>query len=142
MASQGIIMIETKRRYSNESDQVKYVQYGVRNTGSLEEQVEAVNHAPDQNAVKLFWYLFAGTNGGPTRLHIITYLRERPYNTLALARILRMDYKSIQHHLRVLEKNNLVIRMGERYNVMFFISPYLEAKIDAFEEVSARIRKT
>lgn len=98
-------------------------------------------HAPDPSAVKLFWYMFASSYGGRTRLNIITLLRERPYNRSKLAEALGLDYKSVQHHLDVLEKNNLITRQGEKYGVLFFISPYLEAKTDAFDEVVAKLQK-
>ena len=96
---------------------------------------------PDPSAKRLFWYLFAGTRGGDTRIKIVILLKDKPYNTNRLAEALGLDYKSVQHHLDVLEKNNLITRQGEKYGVLFFISPYLEAKIDAFDEVVAKLLK-
>ena len=96
---------------------------------------------PDPSAKRLFWYLFAGSRGGDNRIKIIMLLKERPYNTNQLAETLGLDYKAIQHHLDVLEKNNLIIRQGEKYGVMFFISPYLEVNIDAFDEICNKIGK-
>ncbi len=96
---------------------------------------------PDPSAKRLFWYLFAGSRGGDTRIKIIMLLKERPYNTNQLAEAMGLDYKAIQHHIGVLEKNNLITRQGERYGVMFFISPYLEVNIDAFEEICNKIGK-
>lgn len=96
---------------------------------------------PDPSAKRLFWYLFAGTRGGDTRIKIIMSLKEQPKNTNQLADALGLDYKAIQHHLNVLEKNNLVTRQGEKYNVMFFISAYLETNAEAFDEVCNRIGK-
>jgi len=96
---------------------------------------------PDPSAKRLFWYLFAGTRGGDTRIKIIMILKEKPYNTNQLAEALGLDYKAIQHHLNVLEKNNLITRQGEKYGVMFFISPYLEVNSDAFDEICSKIGK-
>lgn len=96
---------------------------------------------PDPSAKRLFWYLFAGSRGGDTRIRIITLLNEKPLNTNQLAAALGMDYKGIQHHIGVLEKNNLITRQGEKYNIIFFISPYLEANNDAFQEIRNRIGK-
>ncbi len=96
---------------------------------------------PDPSAKRLFWYLFAGSRGGDTRIKIITLLKERPHNTNQLAEAMGLDYKAIQHHIGVLEKNNLITRQGERYGVMFFISTYLEVNIDAFEEICNKIGK-
>jgi predicted transcriptional regulator len=96
---------------------------------------------PDPGAKRLFWYLFAGSRGGESRMRIIMHLKERPANTNQLAEALGMDYKAIQHHLDVLAKNNLVVKQGEKYGVLFFISPYLEINMDAFEEIRNRIGK-
>jgi DNA-binding MarR family transcriptional regulator len=96
---------------------------------------------PDPSAKRLFWYLFAGSRGGDTRIRIITLLKQRPHNTNQLAGALGLDYKAIQHHINVLEKNNLITRQGEKYAVLFFISPYLEVNNDAFEEICTKIGK-
>jgi len=96
---------------------------------------------PDPSAKRLFWYLFAGSRGGENRIKIIMLLKEKPYNTNQLAEALGLDYKAIQHHLDVLTKNNLIIKQGEKYGVLFFISPYLEVNMDAFEEICNKIGK-
>ena len=94
---------------------------------------------PDPSAKRLLWFLFAGSRGGENRIRIIDLIKERPYNMNQLAEALGLDYKAIQHHVNVLEKNNMVTRAGERYGVLYFISNYLEANIDAFNEVRASI---
>ena len=95
---------------------------------------------PDRNAKRLLWYLFAGSKGGNNRLKIIDLLKKRPYNINQLADVLDLDYKSIQHHITVLEKNNLVSKMGEKYGVMYFVSNYLEVNIGAFNEIVSKIK--
>jgi DNA-binding transcriptional ArsR family regulator len=95
---------------------------------------------PDPNAKRLLWYLFAGSKGGNNRLKIIDLLKERPYNINQLADVLDLDYKSIKHHIIVLEKNNLVSKMGEKYGIMYFVSNYLEVNIGAFNEIVSKIK--
>ena len=95
----------------------------------------------DSNAKRLLWYLFAGSKGANNRIKIIDLLKERPYNMNQLAEALGLDYKAIQHHITVLEKNNLVSRMGEKYGVVYFISNYLEVNIEAFNEIKSKIKK-
>jgi DNA-binding transcriptional ArsR family regulator len=97
---------------------------------------------PDPNAKRILWYLFAGSRGGNNRVKIIELLREHPYNINQLAEALRLDYKAIQHHISVLEKNNLVSRVGEKYGVLYFISDYLEVNMDAFNQIASQIKKT
>jgi hypothetical protein len=41
----------------------------------------------------------------------------------------------------VLEKNNLVSRIGEKYGVLYFISDYLEVNMDAFNQIASQIKK-
>jgi DNA-binding transcriptional ArsR family regulator len=95
----------------------------------------------DPNAKRLLWYLFAGTKGGQNRIKIIDLLRQQPYNINKLAEYLGLDYKAVQHHINVLEKNNLVSKVGEKYGVLYFISNYLEINIQAFNEVKSKIKR-
>jgi DNA-binding transcriptional ArsR family regulator len=95
----------------------------------------------DPNAKRLFWFLFAGTRGGMNRISIIELLIQQPYNINQLADIIKVDYKAIQHHIRVLEKNNLITNSGEKYGVLYFISNYFELNIEAFKEVKSQIMK-
>ena len=93
----------------------------------------------DPNAKRLLWFLFAGSRGGDNRMKIIALLKERPYNINQLSESLGLDYKAIQHHILVLQKNNIITKMGEKYGVLYFISNYLEANIEAFNEIKSKI---
>ena len=95
----------------------------------------------DREAKRLLWYLFAGSRGGENRIKIIELIKEQPHNINQLAEALGVDYKAVQHHIGVLEKNNMVTRVGEKYGVLYFISNYLEANIEAFNEIRAAINK-
>ncbi|MEK0349530.1 MAG: winged helix-turn-helix domain-containing protein, partial [Nitrosopumilus sp.] len=86
---------------------------------------------PDKQTRKLLLYLFTTTRGGFTRLRIIMRLLEQPYNTHQLSKKLDHDYKAIQHHMKVLEKNNMVSKIGEKYGAIFHLSNFLEINIDA-----------
>jgi len=59
-----------------------------------------------------------------------------------MAEILDLDYKAVQHHVNVLEKNNLISHMGEKYGIMYFVSNYLESNLKTFEEIVSKINKT
>jgi DNA-binding transcriptional ArsR family regulator len=95
---------------------------------------------PDPYAKRLLWYLFAGSRGGENRIRIIDLLKAKPYNINQLAHELGLDYKAVQHHINVLEKNNIITKAGEKYGVLYFLSNYLEANIDAFNEVRSKIK--
>jgi len=102
---------------------------------------ELGNRKPDRDARKLLLYLFTGTKGGYTRLKIIMSLEERPSNTHQLSKELGFDYKAIQHHMRVLEKNNLVTKVGEKYGAIFHLSNFLEVNIGSLGEVIDRLER-
>jgi DNA-binding transcriptional ArsR family regulator len=89
----------------------------------------------------LLGWLIAGTRGGVTRVRIIEALRDKPQNANQFATLLCMDYKTIRHHLDVLEKNRLIISIGDRYGVTFFLSQIMEDNYSLFEEISNKIRK-
>ena len=93
----------------------------------------------DPNAKRLLWFLLAGSRGGDNRIKIIDLLKERPYNINQLSESLGLDYKAIQHHILVLQKNNIITKVGEKYGVLYFISNYLEANIEAFNEIKSKI---
>lgn len=96
---------------------------------------------PDPDARRILWFLFAGSRGGENRIRIIDLIKERPQNINQLAEAMSVDYKAVQHHIGVLEKNNMVTRTGEKYGVLYFISNYLETNIEAFNEIRSAIEK-
>ena len=98
--------------------------------------------AIDPDAKRLLWFVFAGSRGGLNRLKIISKLKENPFNTNQLAKELGLDYKAIQHHIRVLEKNNMITKIGEKYNMIYFISTFLEVNMETFEEIEGKLDKS
>ena len=96
----------------------------------------------DPAARRLLWYLFAGSRGGENRIKIINLLQDTPLNINRMAEVLNLDYKAVQHHVDVLQKNNLVSRMGEKYGIMYFVSNYLESNLDTFKEIVNKINKS
>jgi len=102
---------------------------------------ESVNRKPDRATRKLLLYLFTGTKGGYTRLKIIMNLEARPMNTHQLSKEIKLDYKAIQHHMKVLEKNNLVTKIGEKYGAIFHLSNFLELNIECLGEVIDKLER-
>jgi DNA-binding transcriptional ArsR family regulator len=89
----------------------------------------------------LLGWLIAGTRGGPTRAKIIEALKETPQNANQLATLLKMDYKTMRHHLEVLEKNKMITSVGDRYGATYFLSQALEDNYSLFEEIVKKIGK-
>jgi len=89
----------------------------------------------------LLGWLIAGTRGGPTRAKIIQSLKETPQNANQLAIQLKMDYKTMRHHLEVLEKNKIITSVGDRYGATYFLSQAMEENYGLFEEIMNKIGK-
>jgi DNA-binding transcriptional ArsR family regulator len=89
----------------------------------------------------LLGWLIAGTRGGESRAEIIKALKESPQNANQLATLLKKDYKTIRHHLEVLEKNKLVTCVGDRYGATYFLSQVMEENYGVFEEILHKIWK-
>jgi predicted transcriptional regulator len=104
-------------------------------------ELESGSRKPDRQSRKLLLYLFTGTKGGYTRLKIIMSLEAKPSNTHQLSLELGLDYKAVQHHMRILEKNNLVTKVGEKYGALFYLSNFLEINIGSLGEVIDRLER-
>jgi len=55
--------------------------------------------------------------------------------------MLKMDYKTMRHHLEVLEKNKMLTSVGDRYGATYFLSQVLEDNYALFEEITSKIGK-
>ncbi len=89
----------------------------------------------------LLGWLIAGTRGGVTRSKIIETLRENPQNANQLANTLKMDYRTIRHHLKILKKNRIITSAGNGYGTTYFLSPEMEENYGLFEEIMNKIWK-
>ena len=89
----------------------------------------------DRQLKHLLQWLIAGTRGGANRAQILEAIRIEPRNANQLASLLGVDYRTVRHHLDVLEKNGLLTSMGEQYGKMYFLSFELEENFRVFEEI-------
>jgi len=96
----------------------------------------------DPYAKRLLWFVFMGSRGGLNRIRLISVIRKNPLNANQLAKEMGLDYKAIQHHIGVLEKNNLITRVGDKYGANFFISTFLEVNLDVFDEIVSKLEKS
>jgi DNA-binding transcriptional ArsR family regulator len=68
-------------------------------------------------------------------------IRDEPMNANQLCDVLGVDYRTVRHHLEVLEKNGLVTSLGKRYGKMYFVSSELDESYVDFEEILKRFGK-
>ena len=91
---------------------------------------------------RILWYLLAGTKGGHSRARIIMLLNERPYNANQLKEHTGQDYKTIRHHVKVLEENNVITAIKKKkYGTMYFLTPEMERHYELFREIWDQIGK-
>jgi len=88
----------------------------------------------------VFWVLFAGSRGRTNRIRIMSALREKPRNRNQLAKELGIDYKTIQHHLKILEGSNLVTKIGNKYGMTYCVSVLFENNEIVFDEIVDRLK--
>jgi DNA-binding transcriptional ArsR family regulator len=89
------------------------------------------------------WNLLAGTRGGLVRIRMLKLLRQRPYNINQLSEKLSLDYKTVQHHIKVLLDANIIVTDDrKKYGSMYFLSELLEDNIGLFDEIWERIGET
>jgi DNA-binding transcriptional ArsR family regulator len=99
------------------------------------------NEKTDPYVQKLLSEVFTGMQGRYTRLKIILALAEDPMNTLQLSKKLGYDYKSVQHNLKILEKNHLIEKVGKDYGRMFFISELLSSNLPTLLKIIEKVDK-
>lgn len=90
---------------------------------------------------RILWYVFVATRGGPTRIKIVDLLRERPYNINQMSAALGMDYKTIQHHIKILEDNNIIALIEKKYGTIYFPSGEFEQAMPTFEDIRQKVHK-
>ena len=84
-------------------------------------------------------WMIGGTRGGLNRARIINALSESPMNAHQLAQLLELDYSTIRHHLEVMEKNGLVVSLGDGYGMAYLLSDALLENYGVFEEIWDKI---
>jgi DNA-binding transcriptional ArsR family regulator len=80
-------------------------------------------------------WLLAGSRGGKRRADIIIALKKRPMNARQIQKVVGLDYKTIRYHLDLLVENKILTTMGERYGLLYLISPDLDSKFFLFENI-------
>ena len=92
---------------------------------------------------RVLWYLIAGSRGGTNRARIIKALHDRPYNVNQLSLELDLDYKTIQHHIKVLDDHNILVNSSEekKYGAMIFLSNRMEENYPIFLDILSKMKK-
>lgn len=79
---------------------------------------------------RLLYWLLEGTKGGPTRTQLLSILAKRPMNLRQLSLAAGLDYKTAEHHVKLLMKNSVLECSGAGYGQVYFVSDALSADKD------------
>jgi len=80
------------------------------------------------------WYLLFGTRGGPNRRRLLEALSRSPANAHQLSESVGLDYRTVRHHLRILERNGAVTRpVGDAYATPYEICASTWAYLETLE---------
>lgn len=93
----------------------------------------------DKQVVKQLSVVFTGMQGRYTRFRIICELQTCPMNSNQLAKMLGIDYTTVQHNLKALLENNLIEKIGSGYGDLYFLSEFLLAKLPELSKVIERV---
>ena len=89
---------------------------------------------------RVMMFLFLATKGGDNRIRIVKLLKHEALNANKIGERLALDYKTVQHHLRILEEHDIVVSSSPKgtYGAIFFLSQYFERQFAQIEEMWVR----
>jgi DNA-binding transcriptional ArsR family regulator len=94
----------------------------------------------DPSFKRIMVYLFIGTRGGQNRAKIVELLHLEPANSNRVSEKLGLDYKTVQHHVKLLEENGVIVSSAKgTYGAMYFLTPYFEKYFDSVRGMWAKI---
>jgi hypothetical protein len=93
----------------------------------------------DPELRRTLWFLLGGKRGGGNRARIIWTLRSTPSNMNQLAMTLDLQYKSIQHHIKILVGSSLVAPSGEGYGAVYLLTPWFESHFETFQVICEKL---
>ena len=94
---------------------------------------------PNPRFKMILWSIIAGTRGGINRAKILNLLKTAPMNANKIATVMNLDYKTILHHVKILSKNNLVVKADKDYGAEYQLTQIMKENQSALEEIMQKI---
>jgi len=95
--------------------------------------------APDPRFKMILWFIIAGTKGGVNRAKILNLIKDTPMNANKIATVLNLDHKTIVHHVKILSKNELVVKAEKDYGAEYQLSQIMKDNHIVLEEIMQKI---
>jgi len=87
----------------------------------------------------MLYYHLVATRGGKNRMYILKILMTRPMNINQIARKIGITYSGVLYHIKILEKNNLIIPFGEKYGTIYALSEQIEQNINLVNDLDQKV---
>lgn len=70
---------------------------------------------------------------------MVNLLKQGALNPNRIAEALSLDYKTVQHHIKVMKENNFITPEAEGYGAEYRLTEYFSANIVVFDEIWAKL---
>ncbi len=84
---------------------------------------------------RILYWLFFGSRGGESRTRILALLSKKPMNTNRLSGKAGLDYKTTEHHVKVLLDNGVIESVGGGYGKMLVLSEKTESEAELLRKI-------
>ena len=95
--------------------------------------------SPDPRFKMILWFIITGTRGGPNRAKILNLVKNTPMNANKIATTLNLDHKTVVHHVKILAKNDLVIKVQKDYGAEYHLTQIMKENQNVLEEIMEKI---
>ena len=68
-------------------------------------------------------------------MKIVKKLMDNPANINSISQSLNLNYRTVEHHIRFMEKNDLIVSEGDKYGRVYFISSLLISNYEKLNEM-------
>jgi len=102
---------------------------GVNNTES----------SPNPRFKMILWSIIAGTRGGINRAKILNLVKDTPMNANKIATVLNLDHKTVIHHVKILAKNELIVKAEKDYGAEYQLTQIMKENQNTLEEIMLKI---
>ena len=87
----------------------------------------------------ILWFIIAGTRGGVNRAKILNLVKDNPLNANKIATILNLDHKTVIHHVKILAKNELIVKAKKDYGAEYQLTQIMKTNQNVLEDIMERI---
>lgn len=87
----------------------------------------------------ILWSIITGTRGGINRAKILSLLANMPLNANKIATTLKLDHKTVIHHVNILTKNELIVKEEKDYGASYKLTQIMKDNQNVLVEIMERI---